>query len=485
MNNSKKINWRVYERGHLYPQNISAYLDLIRQSPAKNLYLANHFEVMTFYKDYFWWARAADFLKNDFMNWLDIWLKNKKVFERYCNHFEKSYGEAVKILPALKKNNLTAASNQQLFKDYEQAKNIFYRNILFSEYTVDQFDDFFGDILSEKILSLTKQKPVLSDLSQLNQPAYLSQNSEYRKELLKLSFSGNYLKSTLDRLAKTYGWVEMSWDGAHEKTASDIGNELANLKRISVTKRQLELEKNNSFVLNVKNERRILLKKYGLKPQDLKQYFELLDTFGKFHDWRKEIQMRSNQVILRTLKEMAFRFNLNYDDLLFYTGEDIKKLCFLKKKVVLAVIKKRKTGVTWVIKDGKVKEYLGRQAKKILDKLVLNQLKVKEINEVKGLSACMGKISGRVLIGRFARQANQQIKSGQILITSMTTIDYLPAMRKAAAIITDDGGITCHAAIVSRELKKPCIIGTKNATRVFKDGDLVEVDTKKGIVKKL
>ena len=59
----------------------------------------------------------------------------------------------------------------------------------------------------------------------------------------------------------------------------------------------------------------------------------------------------------------------------------------------------------------------------------------------------------------------------------------LSAMQKASAFITDEGGVTCHAAIVARELKKPCIIGTKIATKVLKDGDLVEVDTEKGVVK--
>ncbi len=63
----------------------------------------------------------------------------------------------------------------------------------------------------------------------------------------------------------------------------------------------------------------------------------------------------------------------------------------------------------------------------------------------------------------------------------MTDPDFLPAMKKASAIITDEGGITCHAAIVSRELKIPCIIGTRIATKVLKDGDLVEVDANKGI----
>ena len=67
----------------------------------------------------------------------------------------------------------------------------------------------------------------------------------------------------------------------------------------------------------------------------------------------------------------------------------------------------------------------------------------------------------------------------------MTTPDFVPAMKKAAAIVTEQGGITSHAAIVSRELGVPCVIGTKIATRVLKDGDLVEVDANKGIVRKV
>lgn len=65
----------------------------------------------------------------------------------------------------------------------------------------------------------------------------------------------------------------------------------------------------------------------------------------------------------------------------------------------------------------------------------------------------------------------------------MTTPDFVPAMKKAAAVITDEGGITCHAAIMSRELGIPCVIGTKIATKVLRDGDLVEVDAEKGVVR--
>jgi pyruvate,water dikinase len=65
----------------------------------------------------------------------------------------------------------------------------------------------------------------------------------------------------------------------------------------------------------------------------------------------------------------------------------------------------------------------------------------------------------------------------------MTTPEFLPSMRKAKAFITDEGGVTCHAAIMAREMQKPCIIGTKNASKVLKDGDMVEINTKTGVVR--
>ena len=77
------------------------------------------------------------------------------------------------------------------------------------------------------------------------------------------------------------------------------------------------------------------------------------------------------------------------------------------------------------------------------------------------------------------------MNAGDILVSIATRPEMLPVMKKAAAIVTDEGGITCHAAIVSRELKIPCIVGTQTATSVLKDGDKVEVDTEKGVVKTL
>lgn len=71
------------------------------------------------------------------------------------------------------------------------------------------------------------------------------------------------------------------------------------------------------------------------------------------------------------------------------------------------------------------------------------------------------------------------LKEGDNLVTEMTRPEFVSIMHRAGAILTDEGGLTCHAAIVSRELRKPCIVGT----RVLKDGDFVEVDANKGIVR--
>ena len=77
------------------------------------------------------------------------------------------------------------------------------------------------------------------------------------------------------------------------------------------------------------------------------------------------------------------------------------------------------------------------------------------------------------------------MKKRDVLVAISTGPEIILACQKAGAIITDEGGIISHAAIISRELKIPCIIGTKVATKVLRDGDLVEVDAEKGVVRKI
>ena len=124
---------------------------------------------------------------------------------------------------------------------------------------------------------------------------------------------------------------------------------------------------------------------------------------------------------------------------------------------------------------------IGKKAQQFI-KLNEVVLDTKGIKEIRGQVASKGRATGIVKICQLSTEINK-IAEGNILVTAMTTPDFVPAMRKAAAIITDEGGITSHAAIVARELNKPCIIGARIAAKVLNDGDLVEVDANSGVIK--
>jgi phosphohistidine swiveling domain-containing protein len=115
---------------------------------------------------------------------------------------------------------------------------------------------------------------------------------------------------------------------------------------------------------------------------------------------------------------------------------------------------------------------------------MINGFKVSSnmLGDLQGMSACEGKVQGKV---RIINSIDEEFNTGDVLVCNMTSPDFVPLMQKASAIITDKGGVLSHAAIVARELGKPCIVGTNNATSLLNDGDLVEVDGNKGVVWKL
>ncbi|MFC1723487.1 PEP-utilizing enzyme [Nanoarchaeota archaeon] len=131
--------------------------------------------------------------------------------------------------------------------------------------------------------------------------------------------------------------------------------------------------------------------------------------------------------------------------------------------------------------------YSGEEAEKFIKEKGLelpSQQKSESVDELKGMPASRGSYKGTVKVLGSAAEISK-VKEGDVLVTIMTTPDFVPAMKKAGAIVTDEGGVTCHAAIVSRELGIPCVIGTRNATSVLKDGDIVEINADEGVVRKV
>jgi pyruvate,water dikinase len=100
---------------------------------------------------------------------------------------------------------------------------------------------------------------------------------------------------------------------------------------------------------------------------------------------------------------------------------------------------------------------------------------------IQGLGASPGIASGQVRIVTDLKEL-YKVRKGDVLVTQMTTPDFVPAMKRAAAIVTDEGGSTCHASIVSRELGIPCIVGTRKATALLEEGETVTVDAFHGVV---
>jgi phosphoenolpyruvate synthase/pyruvate phosphate dikinase len=125
---------------------------------------------------------------------------------------------------------------------------------------------------------------------------------------------------------------------------------------------------------------------------------------------------------------------------------------------------------------------VGDLAHEIIQKIT--NVDTSTVKEFKGVVANKGVARGIVRI-IFTEEDMAKFKGGDILVSPMTRPEFLPVMQNSAAYVTDAGGLLCHAAIVARELNKPCIISTKFATQVLKDGDEVEVDADKGVVRKL
>ena len=131
--------------------------------------------------------------------------------------------------------------------------------------------------------------------------------------------------------------------------------------------------------------------------------------------------------------------------------------------------------------DRDTKEFYFLQSRPITTLGNKEEKEEKLITLVKGLPASPGIGRGKVKLIKDISEINL-VEEGDVLVTAMTNPDMVPAMRKCAGVVTDEGGRTCHAAIVSRELQIPCIVGVKTATKTLKTGDTVTVDAVRGIV---
>lgn len=202
------------------------------------------------------------------------------------------------------------------------------------------------------------------------------------------------------------------------------------------------------------------------------------DTKKKFLAYRVESEKyteRMNKVMVAFWKEHFPEFS---EYTFCVAPSEVEKIS--NNPGLISELENRKNG--FFMLDEKI--YPMQELNSLLAKnnLSLEEVSTEGVEEIKGAPAFHGRIQGQVRKVLSFGDMNK-FRNGEILVTEMTNPDYLPIMKIASAIITDEGGITCHAAINAREMNKPCIIGTKIATKVLKDGDVVEVNADTGAVK--
>jgi len=248
-------------------------------------------------------------------------------------------------------------------------------------------------------------------------------------------------KMDLQKIQEKYGWIKIR-DGFSEPFT---------IQELSLERKKL---RNNP----VKKYARSAIPKPLLKLAKITQELVYQRTL------RTDVLYELLFIGRPILKEVAKYYKVEFKDLRYYSALDLAS----------GKLKRYSDKVTY-ISYGKDFAFINKS---------LFKEKVNSSQSIKGVIANQGFIKGIVKVVKVAHEISK-VKKGDILFAPTTFPSFIMGMKKAAAFVTDEGGITSHAAIVSRELGKPCIIGTKIGTKVFKDGDLVEVDANKGIVRKI
>ncbi len=263
-------------------------------------------------------------------------------------------------------------------------------------------------------------------------------------------------------------------------------------------KRQMTTEESKEEIEKIYAQKENIEKKkqelFLTLSDEVKDYATILMKLGHDRLELKNCWSGAELLALSLFQEIQKRIGLPLEDFFAtYTEEDVESALLRGEKLSEEEIKKRKQAMLYKIDNGEVTFKSGEEAEREIKQLLGTQ-DFSEQSEVKGMVANSGVISGRVRIvliediEKFQKALNE-FEEGEILVTTMTSPNMVPLIKKAAGIITNEGGICSHAAIIAREVttprKKPCIVGTKDATRIFKTGEYVLMNKEMGKIKKI
>lgn len=229
-----------------------------------------------------------------------------------------------------------------------------------------------------------------------------------------------------------------------------------------------------------KNEQKKLLAKLKFSPYQLK-LIRLAQAVVFIKDFRKGALYHGCWAYEPFFKEVGRRLGLTLAEVWTMSPRELGE-ALLKGKFSRRELEARSKEAVVYIDHNRYLTWTGQRAKSFLKSLPKEKVITEAIREIMGTCASPGQARGRVKIVEKSGDM-VKMKEGDILVSETTYPALVSAMKKASGIVTNAGGLACHAAIVSRELGIPCVVGTKIANKVLKDGDLVEVKATEGIIK--
>ncbi len=387
---------------------------------------------------------------------------------------------------------LKSYSNKQLWQLYEEHDQIHTKLYTYGwlPVSVDMFHNNLTNYLKSYLYSVCKSKeeaekafivfttPIKKSIVAKEREEFLQIFKKYKSSL---TITNPHFMKALERHKNRWGHTGYIYAGNVEPF--EVKHYLREMQELlkSYVDVQALLRKEALSLKQVKQKQTLLYKKLRIKPV-YKNLFKISGDFALTKLVRRNTQLLDLYLMhISLLTEIAKRLKLNRFQVQFMLKDEVRQALLNGHFSAKLLGLRLKECVLYTEKNFE-KIYIGRQAKTLTDKL--KNLIDKTKKELTGQTAQPGMARGKVKIIIRAKDMGKMNK-GDILVSIATDPDIVPAMKKAAAIVTEQGGITSHAAIVSRELGIPCIIGTKIATKLFKDGDMVEVDANKGIVKRL
>ncbi|MFA6424449.1 MAG: PEP-utilizing enzyme [Candidatus Magasanikbacteria bacterium] len=406
--------------------------------------------------------------------------KNKKHIDIWINNWNKLINKNLLFLKdTFKKKAVDDWTDQELVVFLSKQNKLMishWSKGALIELSDPEGDRILNDLLKAYNLHLSLQE--ISYLTNQERPTFVQQEFLDRMKLVKMLKAGINIDKKVKLHTKNYHWYRNTWINVYEHDYKYFFN-LIKQDLVNFDKRIKEEKEIKLCLQQIKINRSKIYRRYKI-PKEVKNTIYMFSRMTDWRDYRKKLTVGiSNGYLYKIVKRLSVENNLSEDLTKLLTFEDLSGWKISKK--LKSELHNRWNGSVYICDKNKSCRWLYKKEAKIL---ISALSKINNVKVLKGVIASPGLVKGEVKIIE-TKEEFKKMKLGNILVTSMTRPEFLPLMKMSAGIITAEGGITCHAAVVSRELGKPCIINVQGVASVLKDGDMVELNANKGVIRKI